>query len=231
MLLNNTQLLMSLRLTKEDENSQQNVCPTRHSPTRSWNPVFFSGFRIPRSKSRAGKCGMTDKDGIMPIFGSMTEGGHVMLQTALLNNKRGKDSRLAPLEGKFLTGQAGMTAGGFTLVEVLISLVVLLLVSLALMQTALVGIDSNMINVLRDEAVNIAEMRMNETRNIAFGSLTAGTTTTTVPRNIRNITNFQYSVTRTIAALGTDNRQITITVTWNWKENPYTHRITSIVRR
>ncbi len=36
------------------------------------------------------------------------------------------------------------------------------------MQTALVSIDSNMINVLRDEAVSIAEMRMNELRNRPF---------------------------------------------------------------
>ena len=57
----------------------------------------------------------------------------------LLSNKRGKDSM-----------QAGMTEAGFTLVEVMIALVVLLLVFLALMQTALVSIDSNMKNNLRD---------------------------------------------------------------------------------
>lgn len=45
---------------------------------------------------------------------------------------------------------------GMTLVEVLIAMVVLLLVSLALMQTALVSIDANMRNVLRDEAVSVA---------------------------------------------------------------------------
>ncbi len=47
----------------------------------------------------------------------------------------------------------------------MIALVVLLVVSLALMQTALVSIDANMTNILRDEAVGIAEMRMNEARN------------------------------------------------------------------
>lgn len=45
---------------------------------------------------------------------------------------------------------------GMTLVEVLIAMVVLLLVSLALMQTALVSIDANMRNVLRDESVSVA---------------------------------------------------------------------------
>jgi prepilin-type N-terminal cleavage/methylation domain-containing protein len=125
-------------------------------------------------------------------------------------------------------GKGGL---GFTLVEVMIALVVVLVVFLALMQTALVGIDSNMINILRDEAVSIAEMRMNEARNLPFDSLTVGATETPVPRNLRNITNFQYTVTRTIANLGTNNRQVTITVSWNWKGNPYNHTITTILRR
>lgn len=129
---------------------------------------------------------------------------------------------------------------GFTLVEVMIALVVLLLVSLALMQTALVGIDSNMRNVLRDEAVGIAEMRMNEARNQPFDSLAAGTTSGTVSRNLRNITNFSYTVTRTVTDLpptNPDNKQINITVIWEWKENtvangnPFTHSITTLVRR
>ena len=125
---------------------------------------------------------------------------------------------------------------GLTLVEVMIALVVLLVVSLALMQTALVSINSNMTNLLRDEAVNIAEMRMNEARNTPFNNL-IGTSTTTISRNFRNIANFQYTVTRMVTDLNTDNKQVNITVTWEWKENtvangnPLTHSITSIVRR
>lgn len=119
---------------------------------------------------------------------------------------------------------------GMTLVEVMIALVVLLFVSLAMMQTALLSIDSNMINILRDEAVSIAEMSMDEARNTAFDNLIAGTTTTPVQRNIRNIRDFEYTVTRSVTGSG-DTRQVVITVTWNWKGNLYTHSITSIVRR
>ena len=60
---------------------------------------------------------------------------------------------------------------GVSLVEVMIALVVMLLVFFALMQTALVGIDSNTQNSLRSEAVNIAELRMNEVRNTPFDSI------------------------------------------------------------
>ena len=117
---------------------------------------------------------------------------------------------------------------GLTLVEVLIALVVFLLISLAVMQTALVVIDSNMINVLRDEAVSIAEMRMNDARNLGFtetvnnldddgadASLTAtvcpaefvtdfGTNGLRVTRNFRNITGFSFCTNRTVTELGGD---------------------------
>lgn len=118
---------------------------------------------------------------------------------------------------------------GFSQIEILLSLVLLLLVFLALAQTAIVGIDSNMTNILRDEAVSIAEMRMNETRNIPFDNLVASNDT--VNRDFRNIANFQYTVTRQVTDLNLNNKQIDITVTWNWKGNPYTHSITTIVRR
>jgi type IV pilus assembly protein PilV len=124
---------------------------------------------------------------------------------------------------------------GFSLVEILISLVLLLIVFLALTQTAMVGIDSNMTNILRDEAVSIAEMEMNEARNIPFDNL--ADSNDTVPRNFRNIANFQYNVSRIVTPLGLNNKQIDITVQWDWKArtvangNPYTHSITTIVRK
>ena len=134
---------------------------------------------------------------------------------------------------------------GFSLVEVMVALVVALVVFLALMQTALLSIDSNMINVLRDEAVSIAEMRMNELRNRPFDDFDLSgvpdpdhlTINQTVNRKLRNISNFAFNTVATIDALNTDNKQVNITVTWEWKEktvangNPYTHSITTILRR
>jgi prepilin-type N-terminal cleavage/methylation domain-containing protein len=143
---------------------------------------------------------------------------------------------------------------GLTLVEVMIALVVLLVVSLALMQTALVSIDANMTNILRDEAVGIAEMRMNEARNQPFASLVSDTgplagcscpggfpaTGNCVQRDLRNISSFDYCSNTTVTELGGDGnpatddadiRQVDIRVGWRWKGTDYNHRITSIVRR
>lgn len=142
---------------------------------------------------------------------------------------------------------ASRSENGVTLVEMMIALVVLLLVTLAMMQTALVSIDANMTNVLRDEAVGIAEMRMNEARNLAYTSTTdnlssdAGTlsgcptgfpsTGVSVTRNLRNITDFNFCTNRTVTTLSTETKEIDITVGWIWKGNPYTHTISTILRR
>lgn len=127
---------------------------------------------------------------------------------------------------------------GLTLIEVMISLVVLLLVFLALLQTALVSIDSNMTNVLRDEAVNIAEEQMNVARNTPFNNLAVGTTDVSPPaRSIRNIAAFTYTVTRTVSDVKTNSsKQVIINVAWDWKDrtadngDPYTHTISAILR-
>ncbi len=141
---------------------------------------------------------------------------------------------------------------GLTLVEVMIALVLLLFVSLAMMQTALVSIDSNMINVLRDEAVSIAEMRMNEARNIPFDTLAtdvsdgnvqtfpacaaatapaAGPYPVLIERNVRNIPGFDFGSSRTVVLVGTEDRLITILVRWAYRNECYTHSISTIVRR
>jgi type II secretory pathway pseudopilin PulG len=57
-----------------------------------------------------------------------------------------------------------------TLVEVLVALVILLLVSLAVMQTAIMSIDSNASAALREEAIRIAEQRMNDANSLVYNS-------------------------------------------------------------
>ena len=166
-----------------------------------------------------------------------------MTQIALLDkNNPFRIPPRPPLEkggkGGFKGGLRGITdKRGFSQVEIMISLVLLLFVFLALAQTALVSIDSNMTNILRDEAVSIAEMRMNEARSISFDALVSDAADIPITRNLRNITGFSYTTTMTVTTLNANNKQIDITVQWDWKErtaangNPYTHTISTIVRK
>ena len=154
---------------------------------------------------------------------------------------------------------ARLNKRGFSLVEVMIALVILLLVSLALLQTALVSIDANMNNVLRDEAVSIAEQRMDEARSLPFdfpsdpsnslkslvdddathatlptpndcpSTFTVGTR---IQRNFRNIIAKDFCTRRTVTTLGTgDARQVNIQVIWKWKGEDFSHSISTVIRR
>lgn len=57
---------------------------------------------------------------------------------------------------------------GMTMVEVLIALVILLMVALALMRTAIVSIEANTRNMLRDEAGAVAEEILDRMRSVQF---------------------------------------------------------------
>jgi len=139
---------------------------------------------------------------------------------------------------------------GFSLIEVLIALVILLLVSLALMQTALVSINSNMVIVLRDQAVAIGQERMNEARSVLYDNLVSDPDspadlqtaecypyfTTLVPggtgvlhqRNARSIVNFKYCTNLEVTPLAGEQSQFRVMVAWVWKGENYNYAAYSI---
>ena len=127
--------------------------------------------------------------------------------------------------------------GGMTLVEVLVAMAIVFIIFLGMSSAGLVVLDQNIKNSLRDEAVNVAEMEMQQVRNIPFPPTADNHV---VSRQIRGL-NVDYTVARTVAnpdntAPATDptNRQVTINVTWTRIENQqtrtYNHRVLTIVR-
>jgi len=149
-----------------------------------------------------------------------------------------------------------LNSKGFTLIEMLVAMVIILVLLLGLVQAALLSIDSNLRNLLRDEAVRVAEQRMNGMlidisgnqyqglRNLPFDSpLLQATpltcTASNVSRSFRNMTR-NYSVCWRITDLTTDVKRIEVTVGWNYKNETallaptnreFQHSITSILRR
>ena len=128
---------------------------------------------------------------------------------------------------------------GVTLVEVLISLTILLIVFLGLIQAALVSIQSNMKNVLRDEAVQITSDEISRLRSANFDDMNrdnvtdVGTLTSvnflvasnTVTRQYRAAASVTYTIGRTIEPLDANNKRITVTVTWPWQSEIFQHQI------
>jgi len=91
------------------------------------------------------------------------------------------------------------------------------------------SVEHNMTNIVMDEAVRIAEQRMNELRNTPFADLGSSTSSIHITRQIRN-KSFTYTVDWIVENFSTDSRAIQVIVQWpDWRENIHRHTATSIV--
>jgi Tfp pilus assembly protein PilV len=119
---------------------------------------------------------------------------------------------------------------GVTLIEILISLLLTAIVFGGLLQTSLLVVNNNIQNLLRDEAVSIAEERMNQARNTPFVSLISEPADVPVVRNFRGVTAFRFNTRMTIVTIDANNKQVAVRVTWSRKGVTYNHNITTLVR-
>jgi prepilin-type N-terminal cleavage/methylation domain-containing protein len=135
--------------------------------------------------------------------------------------------------------------GGYSLIEVLIAMAILAIVAVALMKSSLLVIQKNSQNEIRDEAVRLAEQTMNSIRsgpggfdNAAAGNLDLvpgnAVSLPAVTRTIRG-GSITYSMTKDVVNLETttvvNTKQVTVTVSWPFRGQTFTHSIMSIVRR
>ncbi len=122
---------------------------------------------------------------------------------------------------------------GMTLIEVMISLFLFLVVSLAMLQTSVLTLDNNMKNTLRDEAVSIGEQMMSQARNTPFDDLSStNPSLSAVNRHFKgSSTAVTYTPTLTVTTRGTDDKQVSIKLSWTWKGGTYNHTIQTLVRR
>ena len=118
---------------------------------------------------------------------------------------------------------------GMSLIELLVAMAILMIASMAIMQTATVAYQSNGKNLIRDEAVRLADERINEVLNVPFDNVISGTTTTTMKRAVRNY-QAEYTATTTVAAIGaSDTKQIDVLVVWKFGNGQFNHRVTTIM--
>lgn len=117
---------------------------------------------------------------------------------------------------------------GLTLIEVLISLMLLSIVSLALIQSALLAMNTNVMNELRDEAVSVAEQRLNEIRNTPFANIVSQPTDT-VTRNVRAASR-AFGLSSQVVNVNDYCKQIALTVQWSFRGTKYQHNVSTVVR-
>lgn len=136
---------------------------------------------------------------------------------------------------------------GVTLVEVMIALVVLLIVFMGLLQTAILSIQSNTTNLMRDEMTRRTARIASEAKNTPFGTLASDAGTFALPActtppvsdagtymqidlPVRNMT-IPCGSRMTVTLRGADTKQVQILVRCEFKNECYTQSFTTIMRR
>ncbi len=120
---------------------------------------------------------------------------------------------------------------GSSLIEILISIVLTAFVFGGLVQSSILVANQSMENLMRDEAVSIAEDRMSQARSMVFDILDSELADVTVVRDFRGITGFPFDTRRTVADIDTENKMVTVNVTWTRKGVVYNHNISTVVRK
>jgi type IV pilus assembly protein PilV len=119
---------------------------------------------------------------------------------------------------------------GFTLVEVMISMLVLLIGMLGSLVGVMAAADHNLANALRDEAVKIAQEQLENARTGQYALIVNGTVP--VQRQMRK-TLYTFQVTTNVTSGGPSNslKLLTVTVQWTFKNATRSHLSETIVRQ
>lgn len=125
-----------------------------------------------------------------------------------------------------------VNSSGFTLVELLVAMVIMLVGLLGLTYSVEIAMEHNLKNQMRGEVTRVAEEVMSDMRSRPFDSVSA--TSMVIPSKLRNI-NRSYTVTKKIVALpnptGTVSRQYQVDVKWLYKNVSTTHSIVTVRSR
>lgn len=117
---------------------------------------------------------------------------------------------------------------GFTLIEVLISIVILTVGLLGMFQALNLAMNKTVENQLRQKAIAVAEEQLNNLKGRSFNNITGNTRT--FQRVASGVTFKNISVQRQINDLATSNsktKQVSIRVWWNYRGRTYEHQTAS----
>ena len=123
---------------------------------------------------------------------------------------------------------------GFTLVELLVAMAIMLVSLLGLLHSVNIAIEYNLKNQMRNEVVRVAQDAMNEMRSRAFDSVTTSHVES-VPTRLRNF-NRTYGVTKTVINIPNPttaivSRKYQVDVKWAYKNVSTTHSVLSVRSR
>jgi type IV pilus assembly protein PilV len=117
---------------------------------------------------------------------------------------------------------------GFTLVEFLVAIVILMVGLLGMLQGINLAIDKSMENVLRNEALTVADDLMMAKRNKSFAALSTITTNVNMSRYTRGVYK-NYSAQQIVSSASPQTKEVIVNISWKYKNIKNKHSVSSYV--
>jgi type IV pilus assembly protein PilV len=117
---------------------------------------------------------------------------------------------------------------GFTLIEVMVSIIILMVGLLGMFQALNIAMDKNLENQLRQKGIAVAEQQLNSLKGRSFSNITGNTSISVQVASGSVFKNI--SVKRQIDDLSTTDsktKRVSIRVWWNYRGKPYEHQTVS----
>lgn len=119
---------------------------------------------------------------------------------------------------------------GFTLLEILVALVVLMVGMMALLSAATNAISLNLDNILRDEAVQLADAKMRVVKSnkaATFSLPFQNLSVTTVQMSKLRSKSLPYTITLSASPTGENANLLRVVITWNLKDKAKQHELST----
>jgi prepilin-type N-terminal cleavage/methylation domain-containing protein len=119
------------------------------------------------------------------------------------------------------------STAGFTLIEVMVSIIILMVAMLGTFQAINLALDKNVQNQFRQNGMAVAEQQMNELKARPFSNITGAMIQSSV--RVTSGSFFKnYSVERRVADLsasGSHTKQVSVRVWWQYRGRTYEHQV------
>lgn len=129
----------------------------------------------------------------------------------------------------------GRDKRGFTLIEVMVSLMVLAFGLMASLVGIMAALDFSLLNEMRNDAMKVAQEQEEAARNMPYANIQAISPTQTITRQVRkNLVTYTVNFSRPAVATGGAGMGMTMVefvVNWTFQNRSYSYVLQSIVRQ